>query len=76
MNLRMRFYFVCICIATLFHFNSLSQAQVLEQDSLALVALYDSTDGNNWTNNENWLTGPVSTWYGIKVLENRVDVIT
>ena len=25
-----------------------AQAQVLESDSLALVALYDSTDGANW----------------------------
>lgn len=29
------------------------------QDSLALVALYNSTDGDNWDNNTNWLTGPI-----------------
>ena len=28
-------------------------AQVAEQDSLALVALYDSTDGTNWKDNTN-----------------------
>lgn len=34
----------------------------------ALMALYNSTDGPNWTNNTNWGTAsPVSTWYGIKV---------
>ncbi|MEN8194176.1 MAG: hypothetical protein ABFS12_15235, partial [Bacteroidota bacterium] len=76
MNSKKRFYLVSLCITLLFYINILTPAQVLEQDSLALVALYDSTGGNNWTNNENWLTGPVSTWYGIKVLENRVDVIT
>ncbi|MCD4794877.1 MAG: leucine-rich repeat domain-containing protein [Bacteroidales bacterium] len=36
-----------------------------EQDSLALVALYNATDGDNWTNNTNWLTGNVADWYGI-----------
>ena len=40
---------------------------VNEPDSLALVALYNATDGPNWTNNTNWLVGPVSTWYGVTV---------
>ncbi|NQU80596.1 MAG: immunoglobulin domain-containing protein, partial [Bacteroidetes bacterium] len=47
----------------------------LHTDSLALVALYDSTDGANWTNNTNWLTGNVSTWYGITVSGDRVTEI-
>lgn len=43
-------------------------AQVPEIDSLALVALYNSTNGDNWTNNTNWLSSnPVSTWYGVTV---------
>jgi len=42
-------------------------AQVLQQDSLALVAFYNSTGGPDWNNNSNWLTGPVSTWYGVTV---------
>src|SRR6266487_2931093 len=46
------------------------------QDSLALVNLYDSTDGANWTNNTNWLTSnPVSTWFGITVPGARVTGI-
>jgi len=45
------------------------------QDSLALVALYDSTNGANWTNNISWLTGPVSTWYGITVSGGQVTDI-
>ena len=32
-----------------------ARAQILEQDSLALVALYNSTDGANWTDNSGWL---------------------
>jgi len=47
-------------------------AQVLEQDSLALVELYDSTDGDNWDHNDNWNDGPVNTWYGIIASNGRV----
>lgn len=46
--------------------------QVLEQDSLALVVFYNSTGGPDWTNNYGWLTGPVSTWYGVTVEGDRV----
>ncbi|MEE9464029.1 MAG: leucine-rich repeat domain-containing protein [Candidatus Neomarinimicrobiota bacterium] len=52
-----------------------ARAQVLESDSLALVALYNSTDGANWTNNTGWLTGPVSNWNGVNVLGGRVTRI-
>ncbi len=32
----------------------------------ALVALYNSTDGANWTRNTNWnTTDPVADWYGV-----------
>ena len=35
-------------------------------DSLALVALYNSTNGKDWTNNANWLSDkPIYSWYGI-----------
>jgi len=47
----------------------------LEQDSLALVALYNSTDGANWTDNTNWLTGPLSSWFGVTVSSGRVTKI-
>ncbi|MBL7994178.1 fibronectin type III domain-containing protein [bacterium] len=37
-------------------------------DSLALVALYDSLGGTNWTNQNNWKSSnPVSQWFGITV---------
>ncbi len=48
------------------------QAQVAEDDSLALVALYNATDGANWTDNTNWLTTPVSQWFGVTVDGDRV----
>ena len=46
--------------------------RVIASDSLALVALYDSTGGPNWTHNGNWLQGPVSTWHGVRVQNGRV----
>lgn len=52
-----------------------TQAQVITTDSLALVALYNSTNGPGWTRKNNWLVGPVNTWYGITVVGNRVRQI-
>ena len=35
-------------------------------DRAALVALYDATDGADWTDNTNWLSdGPLDDWYGV-----------
>ena len=51
-------YLLSLCL--LFFLNGIQQksyAQVSIRDSLALVALYDSTDGANWTDKTNWLTG-------------------
>ena len=51
-----------------------SRAQIVRSDSLALVALYDSTDGANWKNT--WdLNQSVSNWYGITVSGDRVTQI-
>lgn len=45
-------------------------------DSLALIALYTSTNGTGWTNNTNWLgLGSIDTWHGITVESNRVKKI-
>lgn len=49
-----------------------ARSQTLEQDSLALVALYNATDGLNWANNTNWLTGPLASWYGVTITDDRV----
>jgi len=48
------------------------KAQVNTQDSLALVDLYNSTNGVNWKNNTNWLTiAPVSSWFGTTTNSNN-----
>ncbi len=49
-----------------------AKAQVLASDSLALVAIYNSTNGAGWTRSDNWLTGPVPTWFGVTVDNKRV----
>ena len=51
-------------------------ATLRQQDSLALVALYHATDGDNWTKNDNWLTGPIDTWYGVQLYNNVVGTIS
>jgi len=46
------------------------------QDSLALVDLYNSTDGSHWKQNKNWLTSnPVSKWLGIGVRNSTVTYV-
>jgi len=47
-------------------------AQVNVNDSLALVDLYNSTDGAHWTNNSGWLNRSVNTWFGITIVSHRV----
>lgn len=51
-------------------------AQINVSDSLALIDLYDSTNGDAWRNNINWKTSaPVTTWPGVGVSNNRVVAI-
>lgn len=38
-----------------------------------LVALYNATDGGNWTNSTNWLSNnDISTWHGVSVSNGQV----
>lgn len=36
------------------------------------MALYNQNGGENWTNKENWLTGPLDTWENVTVVNGRV----
>lgn len=49
----------------------------LPTDRTALIALYNATNGANWTNNTNWLSDkPVDEWYGVSVNgDGRVAVL-
>ena len=43
-----------------------------ETDSLALIAIYNASDGAHWRDGRVWdLTQPVDKWYGIKVDTNE-----
>ncbi len=46
-----------------------SELNPRQSDSLALVALYNSTNGPDWTNTWN-LDEPINTWYGVILNEN------
>ncbi|MEO9485671.1 MAG: FG-GAP-like repeat-containing protein [Ekhidna sp.] len=46
-------------------FNSSLIPNPLEPDSLALVDIFDTMDGANWTDATNWKSGDVSTWFGV-----------
>ena len=40
-------------------------------DHAVLQAFYEATGGEDWTNDDNWLTGrPLDTWYGVSVDED------
>ena len=52
--------------------KAISSAQLREQDSLALVALYNATNGDAWTNKTGWKTARLEQWYGIYLGNNRV----
>jgi Leucine-rich repeat (LRR) protein len=52
--------------------NFIPKTPVVAADSLALVAIYDSLGGDSWTNNSQWKTGPVQSWFGVKVSGDRV----
>jgi Secretion system C-terminal sorting domain/Leucine Rich repeats (2 copies) len=39
----------------------------LETDFRQLEALYNATNGDNWTNHTNWFTADMSTWHGVKM---------
>ena len=42
-----------------------------ESDRVALVALYNTTDGPNWANNSGWLSDtPIGQWYGVTTNES------
>ncbi|MGB1204330.1 MAG: DUF7619 domain-containing protein [Chitinophagales bacterium] len=43
---------------------------VNQSDSLALVNLYNVTNGNSWVVNNGWLTENVSEWYGVELDDN------
>ena len=68
------FFAVCSLIAGLrgpkvFASSRIATAKDAEMD--ALEALYQDTDGDNWTNNRNWLSNaPLDSWHGVTTDRN------
>lgn len=74
----------CSLLLLLFFTPFISQAQTpCHPDFDALMALYNATDGPNWTNNTGWVDGAAGTdcdvcnWYGVDCYTNgRVSELT
>jgi hypothetical protein len=65
-------FYKLVFLIGIFVYCSHSYAQVSSRDSLALVSLYNGTNGTQWATHTNWLTGNVPTWYGVQVINQRV----
>jgi len=71
-----RYLLCCLCFISIAILPAKVRAQVNKQDSLALVDLYNNTNGPGWPYQNNWLTtNPLSTWFGITVINKRVTEI-
>ena len=57
-------------------FNCDAVTDVPASECEALVSLYISTSGTDWTNSTNWLTGTtVDDWYGVTVNTGHVTIL-
>ena len=53
-----------------------SAQESVTADREALVALYNATDGPNWTTNHGWLSDePLSSWFGVILSDGRVRML-
>ena len=59
-------YGTAVITATSGQVQSNASVKVSNATRVALMALYDTADGKNWTNSTNWSTDePVGKWYGV-----------
>lgn len=72
----MRLLRLFCCVVVLTVWSGDSKSQTLTQDSLALVDLFNATNGSGWTASTNWLTGPIANWFGVTVAGNRVAILS
>lgn len=50
--------------------------KIIQQEREALIALYEATGGDNWTDNTNWCSDkPLSEWYGVVFGDGHVKSI-
>ncbi|MCB0389601.1 MAG: Two component regulator three Y domain protein, partial [Winogradskyella sp.] len=54
-----------------FFITTFSFSEVAQSEKEALLALYNSTNGEKW--NHTWnLNEPIENWYGVTVQDNKV----
>ena len=57
-------------------FTSCAEVNIPQTECEALVALYNSTDGANWTDHTDWLlTNSPCNWYGVFCSDGRVTAL-
>ena len=54
---------------------TIAPAPSRQLDSLALVAIYNASDGANWNKNKWELDKPIDTWSAVTVTDNRVTAL-
>lgn len=69
--MRLLVLILCMSIVTSLY----AERTVAEQDSLALLAFYQATNGDQWIRNDNWQSTTVDEWYGVKVEDGRVSAL-
>ena len=70
---KVKIYMVLLLVAFVF----MVSADVPDMERSALVALYNSTDGDNWTDNRNWMSGDpcANEWYGVYCSEESITFL-
>ena len=75
--MKKKFTLITLLFSMCISINITAHTQVNIQDSLALVDLYNSTNGPGWFTQGNWLTSaPLRSWNGVKVINGRVVSLT
>ena len=60
---------ICLCINVIFGAIPASEQQ-------ALIDIYNTTNGDNWVNKQNWLTNSdACTWHGITCDSTKTNVL-
>ena len=71
--IRLSLIMISILLSIILSISQKLSAQTREQDSLALIAIYNAMGGENWDNKTNWLTTePIYTWYGVTLADERI----
>ena len=66
-----------ILLAFLLAIPFIGYSQDRESDSLVLVSIYQSLDGDNWSSNDNWLSdSPINEWSGVGLTADRVSLLS